>query len=256
MSHPLTVKTVYVEGPDDVRILQAWHPNIQFTSAGGKDSVERSVQQHPACHGLKDRDFADDAMVAASLAAGSRLALMHRYCIENYLLEPEIIAEAVRAMPAAASSLTTWTDEAFVRGQLAEWAAEMALYAAANSIVAEWRQAVEADFLRYFGPLPPMQPLSRDQVVQELQRRLASLIRPEEVEDLLEARFRQVEQDIMDWDGFHRWINGKVLLEGCLYPRVFEPTGISQARLRDALIEAGEGHVPAELQELAARWNF
>jgi hypothetical protein len=143
-------------------------------------------------------------------------------------------------------------DEAFVRCQLTQWGAELTLYAAANAIIAEWRQIVEADFLRYFGPLPP---LSRDDVVQELRRRLASLIRPEEVADLLDARFRQVQQDVTDWDGLHRWINGKALLEKCLYPRIFEPVGLSQARLRDALIEAGKGRVPAELRELAARWS-
>jgi len=200
--------------------------------------------------------------VAASRASSSRLALLRRYCIENYLLEPDIIASAVRAMPAVASSLTAWTDEAFVRQQLTQWGAELALYAAANVIVAGWRKAVEADFLSYFGPLPPLQPLSRAQVIQELQHRLASLIRPEEVENVLEARLRQIQQDIAAWDGLHRWINGKVLLERCLYPRVFEyprgfePTGLSLARLRDALIEAGKGHVPAELQELAARWSL
>jgi len=253
MTHPLTTKTVYVEGDDDVRILQAWFPNIQFTSAGGKDKVAGRTEQHPACFGLKDRDFADDAVVAAGRAPGSRLALLRRFCIENYLLEPDIIAGAVRAMSALAPGLAGWTDETFVRQQLTQWGAELALYAAANAIVAEWRQTVEADFLRYFGPLPP---LPRDQVIQELQRRLASLIRPEEVENVLEARLRQIQQDITAWDGLHRWINGKALLEKCLYPRVFEPTGLSQARLRDALIEAGKGHVPAELQELAARWSL
>jgi len=256
MTHPLTTTTIYVEGDDDLRILRAWFPNIQFTSAGGKDKVAANTLQHPACQGLKDRDFADDVAVAASRASGSRLALLRRYCIENYLLEPDIIASAVRAMPAVASSLAAWTDEAFVRQQLTQWGAELALYAAANVIVAGWRKAVEADFLSYFGPLPPLPPLSRAQVIQELQRRLASLIRPEEVENVLEARLRQIQQDITAWDGLHRWINGKVLLEKCLYPRVFEPTGLSQSRLRDALIEAGKGHVPAELQELAARWSL
>ena len=60
MTHPLTTKTVYVEGDDDVHILQAWFPNIQFTSRwrqgqGGKEDG----RQDPACYGLEDRDFAD-----------------------------------------------------------------------------------------------------------------------------------------------------------------------------------------------------
>ncbi len=254
MTHPLTTRTVYVEGDDDLDILKRWFPGIPFTNAGGKAQVTTKTQAHAACHGLRDRDFATDAEVAASRAPDSRLMLLRRYCIENYLLEPDIIAGAVAAMPALAPDLVAWTDEAFVRGQLMAWGAELALYAAANAVVAEWRQVVEADFLRYFGPLPPRQPLSRAQVVQELQHRLASLAQPEEVENVLDARLHHVQQDITTWDGLHRWINGKVLLERCLYPRVFEPAGLSQPRLRDALIQAGIGHIPAELGELAARW--
>ena len=254
MTHPLTAKTVYVEGDDDVRILKAWFPSIpSFTKAGGKDEVAKRTQSDTACHGLKDRDFATDTEVAASRAPDSRLALLRRYCIENYLLEPDIIASAMSAMPALKPALATWEDHAFVRRQLIQWGTELALYAAANSIIAEWKLIVETDFRRYFSSLPP---LPRDQVVQELQRRLASLSRPEDVEDALNTQYSQIQQDIAAWEGLHRWISGKVLLEDCLYPRVFESTGLSQARLRDALIEAGKGHVPAELQELAARWSL
>ena len=253
MTHPLTTKTVYVEGDDDVGILQIWFPGIPFTKAGGKDEVAKRTKEETACHGFKDRDFATDTEVAASRAPDSRLALLRRYCIENYLLEPDIIVSAVRSMPAVASSLAAWTDEAFVGQQLMQWGAELALYAAANSIIAEWKLIVETDFRRYFSSLPP---LPRDQVVQELQRRLASLSRPEDVEDALDTHYSQIQQDIAAWEGLHRWISGQALLEKCLYPRVFEPAGLSQARLRDALIEAGKGHVPAELQELAARWSL
>ena len=129
MTHPLTTTTVYVEGDDDLRILRAWFPNIQFTSVSGKDKVASRTEQHPACFGLRDRDFAGDAKVTAGRTPDSRLVLLRRFCIENYLLEPDIIADAVRAMPAIASHLATWTDETFVRKQLTAWGAELALYA-------------------------------------------------------------------------------------------------------------------------------
>lgn len=47
----------------------------------------------------------------------------------------------------------------------------------------------------------------------------------------------------------------RVLLDETFNPPVFEPVGLSQSRLRDALIQAGIGRVPAELRELATRWN-
>jgi len=46
MTHALTVKTVYVEGDDDLRILQAWFPYIQFKEAGGKDVSSHASRHH------------------------------------------------------------------------------------------------------------------------------------------------------------------------------------------------------------------
>ena len=98
--------------------------------------------------------------------------------IENYLLEPTIIATAVSQLipHADVDEVRIWLDETHVRQRIHEWAEELALYAAANSIISDWRNTIMFDrqlgFLRYFGPLPP---LSQGQVVQSLQRRLASL---------------------------------------------------------------------------------
>jgi hypothetical protein len=131
----------------------------------------------------------------------------------------------------------------------------LALYAAANAIVAQWRERITLDrelgFLRYFGPLPPV---SREEVLNSLRRRLAALTPMDEIETLLDTNYRQITADIQTWDGLHRWINGKVLLEEYLYPKVFGQTGLSQARVRDLLIETGCMHIPGELQILSHRW--
>lgn len=133
---------------------------------------------------------------------------------------------------------------------------ELALYAAANSIISQWRSTVIFDrqlgFLHYFGPLPP---IPQAQVIKSLRRRLAALTPAEQIETVLNTRYEQIRADLDQWDGLHRWSNGKVLLEKYLYPRVFEALGISQARLRDLLIEAGRERIPAELEELARRWT-
>ena len=131
----------------------------------------------------------------------------------------------------------------------------MALYAAANVIVSQWREHITLDrelgFLRYFGPLPPV---SREEVLDSLRRRLATLTPVEEIESLLNDNYRQIITDVQTWTGIHRWINGKVLLEDYLYPQVFKQTSLSQARVRDLLIEAGRTRIPAELQTLSRRW--
>jgi hypothetical protein len=118
-------------------------------------------------------------------------------------------------------------------------------------LIAQWRAIIDDDFVRYFGPLPP---LPRDQVLAQLSTRLARLPRADELEKLLEANAIAVSSDMSTLEGVHRWINGKVLLEEFLYPRVFKLHNFSQSRLRDALIEAGAHAIPQELIELEQRW--
>ena len=258
MTRSLSLRTIYVEGDDDVAVLSRWFPQLEFEAGGGKEQVRRKVTRNPASYGLLDRDFTPDAEVEASREPHSRVVVMRRYTIENYLLEPTIIATAVSQLipHAGVNEVRIWLDETHARQGIHEWAEELALYAAANSIISDWRNSIMFDrqlgFLRYFGPLPP---LSQGQVIQSLQRRLASLTPIDQIDAVLDARYEQVMVDLRSWDGLQRWIHGKVLLEDYLYPQVFEVFGLSQSRLRDLLIEAGRKHPSLELQELAEWWT-
>ncbi|MFQ5342613.1 MAG: DUF4435 domain-containing protein [Anaerolineae bacterium] len=239
MTRSLSLRTIYVEGNDDVAVLSRWFPHLEFEAAGGKEQVRRQVERNLASYGLLDRDFTPNAEVEASREPHSRVVVMRRYTIENYLLEPTIIATAVSQLipHADVDEVRIWLDETHARQGIHEWAEELALYAAANSIISDWRNTIMFDrqlgFLRYFGPLPP---LSQAQVVQSLQRRLISLTAADRIEAVLDTRYEQVMADLASWDGLQRWIHGKVLVEDYLYPQVFEATGLSQSRLRDLLI--------------------
>jgi hypothetical protein len=258
MTRSLSLQNIYVEGDDDVAVLSHWFPRLQFRAAHGKDQVRSKVAQDPASYGLLDRDFAPDEEVQASREPNSRMLIMQRYAIENYLLEPIIIAAAVRQLTpdVDVAEIQGWRDETHIRQKTHEWADELALYAAANSIISEWRNTITLDrelgFLRYFGPLPP---IPYAQVVESLRRRLAALTPADQIEAVLHARYEQVQADLASWDGLQRWIHGKILLEGYLFHQVFETAGISQSRLRDLLIETGRDQIPLELQEFARRWT-
>ena len=192
MTRSLSSRNVYVEGDDDVAVLSRWFPRLQFKVSGGKDQVGRKVEQDSASYGLLDWDFAPDGEVEASREPHSRIVIMQRYAIENYLLEPASIAAAVRQLIpcAGADEIQTWLDEAHIRQNIHEWAEELALYAAANSIISEWRNTIMFDrqlgFLRYFGPLPP---IPRVQVVRSLQRRLTALTSADQIEAVLDTRY-------------------------------------------------------------------
>jgi hypothetical protein len=258
MTRSLSLHNIYVEGDGDVAVLSRWFPRLQFRAAGGKDQVRKKVRQDPESCGLSDRDFSTDEEVHASREADSRVVITRRYTIENYLLEPATIAAAVKRLVSFIDDeeIPAWREEAFVQQKIQEWAEELALYAAANSIISEWRNTITLDrelgFLQYLGPLPP---IPYAQVVESLRRRLAALTPAEQIEAVLDPRYDKVRTDLISWDGLQRWVHGKILLEGYLFPRVFEPVGFSQARLRDLLIEVGREHIPSELRELHERWT-
>ena len=256
----LTVHTTYVEGGTDLTVLSKWFPAPNFAlpddDKGGKDKVRRKVKNSAIDCGVLDRDFATDEQVQASQLPESRIVILSRYCIENYLLEPDIIAAACAALNLGDEHpARIWMEAVHIRHTLHNWGSMLALYAAANAIISQWRERITLDrelgFLRYFGPLPPV---SHEEVLNSLRRRLAALTPIDEIEALLDANYRQIEAEIQSWAGLHRWINGKVLLEEYLYPQAFAQIGLAKARVRDLLIEAGRTRIPAELQELSRRW--
>lgn len=251
MNRLVTPGAIFVEGDSDRDILARWFPHLQITAVNGKNNIHRRVEQVQQSWGLLDRDFADEAIVTASRLPESRVVVLRRYCIENYLLEPATIAKVAGLLVRRYPALQPWTDETHVADQLLRWGAELAIYAAANRLVAEWRTIIDDDFVRYFGPLPP---LPREQVLVELTKRLVKLPKAADLEALLGANYAEILSDISGIEGVHRWINGKVLLEEFLYPRVFNLHNLSQGRLRDALIEAGIHAPPQELVELARLW--
>ncbi|MCE7990045.1 MAG: DUF4435 domain-containing protein [Caldilinea sp. CFX5] len=253
MNRLVTPGAIFVEGDSDRDILARWFPHLQFVVVNGKNNIHRRVEQVQQSWGLLDRDFADEAIVTTSRLPESRVFVLHRYCIENYLLEPATIATVAGLLVNRSPALQPWTDETHVAEQLLRWGAELAIYAAANRLVANWRAIIDDDFVRYFGPLPP---LPREQVLVALSTRLAKLPKAADLPALLEANHSEILSDLSAIEGVHRWINGKVLLEEFLYPHVFKLHNFSQSRLRDELIKAGIHAIPQELVELAQRWGI
>lgn len=251
MNRLVTPGAIFVEGDSERDILARWFTHLQFVAVNGKNNIRKRVEQTSRSWGLLDRDFADEAIVTTSRLPESRVIVLRRYCIENYLLEPAMITAVAGLLVNRFPTVQPWTDQKYVTQQLLLWGAELAIYAAANRLIAEWRAIIVDDFVRYFGPLPP---LPHAQVVTELSRRLARLPRVDELQKLLESNAIEVSSDVATLEGVHRWINGKVLLEEFLYPRVFKLHNFSQSRLRDALIEAGAHAIPQELIELEQRW--
>lgn len=95
-------KIVLLEGDTDCEIFEEWYEEhldkLYFRPAGGYTGVESllntalSYSVYKRMYGIIDRDFHEDAEVAASLNnTTSHLYILTRYCIENYLLEPSAL---------------------------------------------------------------------------------------------------------------------------------------------------------------------
>lgn len=244
---------IYVEGADDKYILSKWFPHLLFEDAKGKDNVPKRVDQNQASFGLLDRDFYSTDEVEASREDHSRLVILRRYCIENYLLDPAIIADVAQRLNNTHAVLSSWSEENFVYENLFKWANEYATYAAANKLVSEWKQAVETDFRRYFDSLPVQ---SYDEVLSTLKERVGRIPSSHEIDTIFQETHAQISQDFSTLEGVHRWIDGKFMLEKLLYQNVFNPIhNFGQNRLRDELIESGKTRIPDELVQLAKKWQ-
>ncbi len=101
-------KLVLVEGDDDRDVLYRWFleraADVVFYTASGSVNVVKLANRIAALRpdvqvfGIRDRDFLSDAQVSAAFSTpNSLIFIWRRYCIENYLLEPEALLPELEA---------------------------------------------------------------------------------------------------------------------------------------------------------------
>ena len=157
---------VYVEDSADT-IWSVWFPpdrGVQFENAGSKSQARNKVQDDVKkgflSFGVVDRDFDDDAIVEQSLAQDSHVCILRRYAVENYLLEPQAVADTVARLPAVSRSEPEWKDPAYVEQTVLAWAYQLRFYAAANYLIDGWNRHIL--LLRFFRPGQPDHLFDRD----------------------------------------------------------------------------------------------
>ena len=100
--------TVFVEGEDDVELLEEAFPQslarIKFKDLSGRGEVEKQIKrlQQAESEGQKENIsyflFDHDRQpTKLSSTLKVRVGQWDRYCIENYLLEPEILFDVIRS---------------------------------------------------------------------------------------------------------------------------------------------------------------
>lgn len=209
--------TIKVEGKDDLKILdQLFATNSKFDIAGSKRQVRKSVEKDDTCCGVVDRDFDDDETVERSRMEGARCAILKRYSLENYLIDPTYLFQLAQSLHA--DQHENWSSVEKIRNLIIRRGREMCHYTAANELLHSISRMVSYQKLTpYLNGYPIIQ---YEEVRRELQNRCNGLPTSDNVEMFIkqwESRSKEIEQDCGTLDGVNRWINGKVLLRDVLY---------------------------------------
>jgi len=250
---------VYVEDNADT-IWSVWFPpdrGVEFENAGSKSRVRNKVQEDVKkgflSFGVVDRDFDDDTTVEQSLAQDSHVCILRRYAVENYLLEPQALADTVARLPAVSRSEPEWKDPVYVEQTLLAWAYQLRFYAAANHLIDGWNRHIL--LLRFFRPGQPDHLFDRGFILEQLRGWARGLPAVQQIESALDEQSARIGQACQTLEGVHQWIDGKTLLFSLLHPRVFHVLPLSAGDLRRYLAEAVRENLPPDLQTIAGRWR-
>lgn len=118
-------RALIVEGKDDeialTILLQHHHPDWEqrwiIAPAGNKRQVQEVLAAEPDWIGLVDRDEWDQATINQRTQSLPNLLALPRFCIENYLINP---AEIWQAIPSKRQEIVDGGEAAFTQSILAE----------------------------------------------------------------------------------------------------------------------------------------
>ncbi len=91
-------RILLLEGDDDVKAFRIlldkkctnnWEQHWSLASANGKKTVLDILRHEPTWIGLVDRDEWSDATITEKQAELQNLCVLPRYCLENYLINPD-----------------------------------------------------------------------------------------------------------------------------------------------------------------------
>ncbi|MET4162894.1 hypothetical protein ABIE61_002755 [Marinobacterium sp. MBR-111] len=96
-------RVLVVEGADDVQAFELmlaklapdWNTNWVLAHAGKKAAVLEIIQREPSWIGVVDRDEWDSEKIAQLEVEQLNLCILPRYCIENYLIVPSELWDAL-----------------------------------------------------------------------------------------------------------------------------------------------------------------
>ncbi len=203
-------RVLLVEGTGDVSFLTQMldKPPLRdenifadwvITPAGGKDAVLRLLKERPGLHAMVDRDAWNDQECTNMERMHRNLHILPRFCIENYLICPEELSQALPGFAQLEPVIERDIPQAVRHGCL--WRAAQPLY----------EELLQAGFNRALLRYPPPD----EEETRSLLAGWQHLLSPENVHQRMEEHFRQV-KGASQQTLLRRYVHGKVFWRGCV----------------------------------------
>lgn len=237
-------KLIWVEGPDDKETLREWFMErlgeVEFYAAGGWKTVENKLQEYlahdiPNVYGIIDRDFRSaDEVESAFQNPETRLFILRRYAIENYLLEPTALREELRLYYKPNDPQETVPTIEELEAAMLALCQKLRILMAANWVLSEIGRPEQ-----YFQPAHELQ--DRDTLIAQAAQRAGYPVG--EMEQRIAEKEALLTPLLARLDTAHTCTNGKHLLHQ-LYQMyiVAVKTGFDKKHLRRLLARTVKQH--------------
>ena len=269
---------VYVEGESDDFILSQMIGGLQgqvtFMARGNRDRVERDldsvVPNFPKnrLFAIVDRDFAEDADIEPCYQPTftDYLYVLRRSCIENYLLEPKWIPDALDIWYSTEDRPSCVRNAEATTQCLLSWGNRLAPQVAGNWVIADLRDEFERQNVlvaarESFEELYERSPaFVLEKLKEHYTRQASDLLTEHDIEGRFNNRLEVVQESTKSIESLHKYISGKLLFRAlCLELPAVKSGKPRWETFRSALVKLHREHLPEDVSSIVGhmlnRWQ-
>ncbi len=209
-----------MEGPDDrkaFRILNDrkigpdWENNWELAVANGKKHIVDILRDEPTWMGVVDRDEWSEEMTASIQAELRGLFVLPRFCLENYLIDPDELWEALPVVqrdriPGGLERL-----KGELLSEKEKWLRHGVLWTVINPLWSGLRA------LGFKEALLDVENTGNDRTIKAKLAEWHRFLNPEEIFESFKTRHQEVVQKD-ESEQLRLWIHGKLFYGSCVHP--------------------------------------
>lgn len=211
-----------VEGTDDKaafrilleRFVPGWERHWAIAEAGNKRQLQDLLDLEPDWVGLVDRDEWDEAVIAERQRQRPNLLILPRFCLENYLIDPD---ELWQAIPQARKTAVEGGKTAFratIECQLPDYRRHGALWKVVTPL---WSGLRALGFKEALASESSVDTARNDAEIKRILSDWDALLDPERIFADFQSRLSTAEAATHS-EQFAHWVHGKVFWKNVVNP--------------------------------------